>query len=716
MLEARGEIDAIQKSSLKDVMLADEALRRRSATGLNIDLEDIAVVSGVSPEHSLSLEELFGDSLWLSEPQRSGLGSTSDLGTASVGVCRSNSALVSHTNAFETENSREQDLTSANVQRLQICGHPCQLPDATNAGRVPAPMPHDPTPDFLYRTLTAEIDHSLDFREQAFDCRQNSGDRPLDFDDVVNGLTLSETDSFSTIGELANLATPEDTPPKPEAKLVFCDDFRQRNASLQPISTEIPVQARIRNSDVPSTQQREFLQIGPLPVSLDAGSSSYIKNNTCLSRSCHCYGTKEPTCDNIHVASICSSPRAQQEYSDSLAVLGPRAIPITAQHGKTKLGQLMQQEAHHLQPNPHAQQISQLFRRGAVHRTSSLSSSIHPVAEKHDTAMELQQNLNGGHRHDVARPSPQIPQVRLIDMDESQASKFSTEISAPSTPLSVTGATSRTQISPPHTISALCKTIHQSPGRIIRSVVHGLHNLLPDAQGKNKNGKRTLNGEGAFVSDTEPLERFEHRYEEPLKSPVRVGSVSPKKRAIAECCLSKSTAPPVSHTSDVKIRTSYARDRRMASRCASIVIDVTTLPPTATQAGQVPQYDDLINFTRTKGRGAVHRCVMCGREGRPRVTDCSRVDDSMVVIPSQNKDVCKTCDSVTWQYVETGDYFKWCKGCKRFHALSAFAGKLQASKCDASRARGRAGYMRRKEPVGMFMELQSDRTWTSGFS
>jgi len=67
------------------------------------------------------------------------------------------------------------------------------------------------------------------------------------------------------------------------------------------------------------------------------------------------------------------------------------------------------------------------------------------------------------------------------------------------------------------------------------------------------------------------------------------------------------------------------------------------------------------------------------------------------VIPKQNKDVCRECDKATWQHNTTGCYFKWCKGCKRFRNLVAFKGKLAASKCDHCRARGRDGYMRRKD-------------------
>jgi hypothetical protein len=66
------------------------------------------------------------------------------------------------------------------------------------------------------------------------------------------------------------------------------------------------------------------------------------------------------------------------------------------------------------------------------------------------------------------------------------------------------------------------------------------------------------------------------------------------------------------------------------------------------------------------------------------------------VTPTQNKDVCKICDSVTWKHARTQAYFKWCKGCKRFHAIHAFAGKIKASKCDEARGLANAGYARKK--------------------
>jgi len=134
-------------------------------------------------------------------------------------------------------------------------------------------------------------------------------------------------------------------------------------------------------------------------------------------------------------------------------------------------------------------------------------------------------------------------------------------------------------------------------------------------------------------------------------------------------------------------------------RGCSTTIDLKDLPPLDSFPTQeAPSYDSVINFNRTKGRGAPHSCVMCGKRGRPPTKGKDPpADDDRVVIPTQNKDVCKVCDTVTWKHNPTGAYFKWCKGCKRFHEIHAFAGKLKASKCDDSRARGRAGYMRRKE-------------------
>ena len=61
--------------------------------------------------------------------------------------------------------------------------------------------------------------------------------------------------------------------------------------------------------------------------------------------------------------------------------------------------------------------------------------------------------------------------------------------------------------------------------------------------------------------------------------------------------------------------------------------------------------------------------------------------DGCVRIPSQNKDVCTTCDSVFWKHNKSGVYFKWCKGKKNFQEIHAFANNLTSAKCDEARSR-----------------------------
>jgi hypothetical protein len=54
--------------------------------------------------------------------------------------------------------------------------------------------------------------------------------------------------------------------------------------------------------------------------------------------------------------------------------------------------------------------------------------------------------------------------------------------------------------------------------------------------------------------------------------------------------------------------------------------------------------------------------------------------EAAVVIPQQNKDVCRDCDKALWVHGDSRTYFKWCKGCKRFRNIVAFSEKLDASK------------------------------------
>jgi len=98
---------------------------------------------------------------------------------------------------------------------------------------------------------------------------------------------------------------------------------------------------------------------------------------------------------------------------------------------------------------------------------------------------------------------------------------------------------------------------------------------------------------------------------------------------------------------------------------------------------------DLLTARLTQRRGPQVLCVMCGR--RP---------GGAVVIPKQNKDVCRECDRVVWQHSRSSVHFKWCKGCKRFLSLHRFGEKFDAAKCERCRQRGRQSYLAKKIKIG----------------
>jgi hypothetical protein len=111
-------------------------------------------------------------------------------------------------------------------------------------------------------------------------------------------------------------------------------------------------------------------------------------------------------------------------------------------------------------------------------------------------------------------------------------------------------------------------------------------------------------------------------------------------------------------------------------------------------------YADVINFKRSSNpRGVAHHCVMCG--------------DINAIIPSQNKDVCKTCDTGFWLLIETQIVIKFCKGCKNFARLHEFRDKPEATKCIKCRQRGRLNYFSKKMGEGECEIMQLENPGSS---
>lgn len=132
------------------------------------------------------------------------------------------------------------------------------------------------------------------------------------------------------------------------------------------------------------------------------------------------------------------------------------------------------------------------------------------------------------------------------------------------------------------------------------------------------------------------------------------------------------------------------------------------------------KFKEVINFSKNKVKAFqpdspmgtsfrspelyLPKCVMCG------------LDSHQVSIPSQNKDVCKLCDSSFWYCARVQAIFKFCKGCKLFAGLREFEGKPEASKCGKCRKRGRENYIIKKNdflrdvgpPTSSYGENSSD--------
>ena len=122
------------------------------------------------------------------------------------------------------------------------------------------------------------------------------------------------------------------------------------------------------------------------------------------------------------------------------------------------------------------------------------------------------------------------------------------------------------------------------------------------------------------------------------------------------------------------------------SRNASILVDISDVPDSALEAVEDGlTYDAVTNYARA-AKGTAQSCVMCG---------CGA--SKGVVIPRQNKDVCRDCDKAMWRHRSSGCFFKWCKGCKNFKTWAAFGRKGHLTKCGRCRDEQNKRYARQKQ-------------------
>jgi len=252
---------------------------------------------------------------------------------------------------------------------------------------------------------------------------------------------------------------------------------------------------------------------------------------------------------------------------------------------------------------------------------------------------------------------------------------------------------------------------------------------LPSPDGSAASASSAHRGGGAFFSpfDDPPTQRFFGGKTAPGKDQRRLHNSSSSKSSSSSSQQQQTTNKSSLSTTTTTTTNNNHTEPTLGRRPPASSSDLSQLAPAVAYEGKIsstvgvpppapelnqgvaPPYEVLVNFPRAKTRAKIH-CVMCGRypRGHPEDTETtsdSKDDDSaskdgVVVIPRQNKDVCRDCDKALWRHNQTDFYFKWCKGCKRFRNLTAFAEKLAASKCDRCRERGRQGYQRRKGANG----------------
>ena len=135
------------------------------------------------------------------------------------------------------------------------------------------------------------------------------------------------------------------------------------------------------------------------------------------------------------------------------------------------------------------------------------------------------------------------------------------------------------------------------------------------------------------------------------------------------------------------------------SRHASALVDISDVPDAALERNDESLTNDAVTNYARAAKGGCQSCVMCG---------CGA--SKGVVIPRQNKDVCRDCDKSMWQHKQTECFFKWCKGCKNFLQVGSFSQKLDAAKCDRCRERGRTSYLLKKRTTSGTTKVSARKT------
>ena len=108
-----------------------------------------------------------------------------------------------------------------------------------------------------------------------------------------------------------------------------------------------------------------------------------------------------------------------------------------------------------------------------------------------------------------------------------------------------------------------------------------------------------------------------------------------------------------SSRSEMKLEQGFESESSLESNhnCKSVKILDYTNHRCALEKDKSLAYTDIINFEKGSSPCSVpnqSRCVMCG------ITDA--------LIPTQNKNVCKSCDSVPWLVKCPAVVVKFCKG------------------------------------------------------